>query len=220
MHEPPSDPSASGRSPRMERRRARTREALLSAAHSLLATRPAEAVNVDEIVELADLAKGTFYNYFADKDALVRELEQSARKDLENLIARTNAGQSDAAARVSQAFASALIWALADPMRARTLMRMTPHFADPEAPINAGVRRDIRDGTAAGRFQGTTNEAGVVLVLSVISGGVNRALDLEQPKKVRALGESLSTALLVALGLEREEAAALSQRAMIALGKS
>ena len=33
-----------------------------------------DALSVDEIVERADVARGTFYNYFADKDALEREL--------------------------------------------------------------------------------------------------------------------------------------------------
>ena len=209
-------PAAS--SPRVERRRARTREALLSAAQQLLSTRPAEAVNVDEIAELADVAKGTFYNYFADKDALVREVEESARAELERRIAETNLDIADPAERMARAFAAMLNWSLADPTKARTVLRMAPHFADPDQPINAGVRRDIHTGVTDGRFAGVTDEAGVVLALSVISGGANRALDLVQTRKVRALGENLAEALLVALGVKRDDAAALAKAAMAAVG--
>jgi len=214
---PPPAKAATASSPRVERKRARTRGALLGAARQLLSTRPAEGVNVDEIVELADVAKGTFYNYFTDKDALVREVEESARAELEQRISATNIDVTDPARRVARAFAAMLDWALAEPDKARTLVRMTPHFADPDAPTNAGVRSDVHAGVKAGRFAGVTDEAGVVLVLSVISGGVNRALDLVQKRKVRALGESLAEALLVALGLSRDDAAALAKDAMAAL---
>lgn len=217
MPERPRAKVAAASSPRVERKRARTRGALLDAAQQLLSTRPAEAVNVDEIVELADVAKGTFYNYFADKDALVREVEESARVELERRIAETNTEVTDPARRVARAFAAMLAWSLAKPVKARTLLRMTPHFADPDAPINSGVRRDVHTGVEAGRFAGVTDEAGVVLVLSVMTGGVNRALDLVQKRKVRALGENLAEALLVALGLSRDAAAALAKEAMAAL---
>lgn len=131
----------------------------------------------------------------------MREVEEAVREELEQRIAQTNDGIEDCAERVARAFAAMLNWALADPTKARTLLRMTPHFADPNAPSNSGVRGDVHAGVAAGRFTGIADEAGIVLVLSVLTGGVNRALDLVQKKKVRVLGESLAQALLVALGL-------------------
>jgi AcrR family transcriptional regulator len=201
----------------MERRRARTREALLTAAQQLLSTRAPEAVNVDEIVELADVAKGTFYNYFADKDALIREVEGAARDEMEREIATANVGVTDPAVRIARAFAAALNWAVADPAKARTLHRMTPHFADPDAPINAGVRRDVHTGVVEGRFPRVNDETGIVLVLSVMTGGLNRAMDLVQKRKIRSLGEPLAAALLVALGLDADEAAAVAKDAMAAV---
>ncbi|HEY2485366.1 MAG TPA: helix-turn-helix domain-containing protein [Candidatus Binataceae bacterium] len=59
---------------RRDRRKLETRQALLDATHTLLASRNLDALSVDEIAMRADVAKGTFYNYFADKDALAREL--------------------------------------------------------------------------------------------------------------------------------------------------
>jgi hypothetical protein len=51
---------------RRDRRRLETRQALLDASHTLLASRNLDALSVDQIAMRADVAKGTFYNYFAD----------------------------------------------------------------------------------------------------------------------------------------------------------
>ena len=199
---------------RLERRRAKTREALLTAAQHLLSTRGAEAVNVDEIADSADVSKGTFYNYFVDKESLIREVEEAVRAEIEQLIARGNAGVTDPAQRVAGAFASLLSWSQSDPIKARMLVRSTPNLTDPGAPMNVGVRDDLHAGALAGEFTDITDEAGIVLVLGVMSAGVNRALDIADHTRVRDLGENLAEALLVALGVARKQAATVARKAM------
>jgi AcrR family transcriptional regulator len=49
-----------------------------------------DALTVGEIIEHADVARGTFYNYFPDKDALERELASQTRARVEGEIARVN----------------------------------------------------------------------------------------------------------------------------------
>jgi hypothetical protein len=95
---------------------------------------------------------------------------------------------------------------------------MSPHFADPDAPLNSGVRADVHGGVANGRFSVISDEAGVVLVLGIISSGVNRALDIGQKAKAHALGENLAEALLVALGLDRTDATSIAKSAMSEVG--
>jgi len=56
-----------------DRRRARTREALLSAGRALFAARDVDGVSIDEIVAAAEVAKGSFYNHFTDKDVFARD---------------------------------------------------------------------------------------------------------------------------------------------------
>ena len=63
---------------RTDPRRDRTRDALLNAGRSLFAHRDVDGVSVDEIVEAAAVAKGSFYNHFADKDVFAREIAASA----------------------------------------------------------------------------------------------------------------------------------------------
>src|ERR1700751_4382933 len=75
---------------RRERRKLAIREALLDATRSLIVSRSMDALSVDEIVERADVARGTFYNYFHDKDALEQELASHTRARIEGEIARVN----------------------------------------------------------------------------------------------------------------------------------
>jgi AcrR family transcriptional regulator len=66
-----AEPLAAGR---RERRKARTRRALLDAALALFAAHGIYDARVEDITEAADLGKGAFYNYFASKGDLVAAL--------------------------------------------------------------------------------------------------------------------------------------------------
>src|SRR5690349_6429998 len=88
---------------RIDRRRVRTRAALLEAGRTLFASRSVDGVTIDDIVAAADVAKGSFYNHFPDKEALARELADRARAGAEALAARLGAGVADPAERVARA---------------------------------------------------------------------------------------------------------------------
>lgn len=59
---------------RRARRRADTEDRILRAALDLFSRRGFAAVAVEEITEAADIAKGTFFNYFPSKDAVLIRL--------------------------------------------------------------------------------------------------------------------------------------------------
>ncbi len=56
---------------RRERRKGETRSRLLDVAERLFGEKGFEATTVEEIAEAADVAKGTFFNYFENKNALI-----------------------------------------------------------------------------------------------------------------------------------------------------
>jgi len=109
--------------PRAQRKRERTRNGLVAAAEELFAKRGPDAVSIDEITAAADVAKGTFYTHFADKDDLTRVLSRSVRLELEAQVTRVNAGVSDPGIRMANGLACYLSFAVHQPMRARTLSR-------------------------------------------------------------------------------------------------
>lgn len=59
---------------RLERRKARTRAAILSAASQLFLRNGYEDTSIQQIAELADTGVGTLYGYFASKDEVLREV--------------------------------------------------------------------------------------------------------------------------------------------------
>jgi AcrR family transcriptional regulator len=61
-------------SERQERRKSKTRQALLDAALRLFAERGIYTPSIEEITEGADLGKGTFYKYFAAREDLIAAL--------------------------------------------------------------------------------------------------------------------------------------------------
>jgi AcrR family transcriptional regulator len=61
-------------SDRIERKKSRTREAIKSAAIALATERDFRMVSLENIADRADVARGTIYNLYEGKDALLREI--------------------------------------------------------------------------------------------------------------------------------------------------
>ncbi len=74
---------------RRERRKERTRRALLDVALALFARRGIYGTRIEDITDRADLGKGAFYNYFDSKDDLVAILLTEAVEILDrNFLSR------------------------------------------------------------------------------------------------------------------------------------
>ncbi len=196
---------------RSDRRRVRNRDAILSAAETLFGARGIEAVSIDEIAEAADLAKGTVYNHFTDKDALAAEIAAAARADGEARVAEANAGMPDPVRRTIRGVLVFARFAAERPERARAMMRLTPGASDPFAPVNEGVQADVAAGLAAGAFTGHI-ESATLMVLGVaqilIARIAGTRLDLEAAHIL-----ARDAAALVLRGLGVAPAAALATAA-------
>ncbi len=198
---------------RRDRRKLRTRQALLEATRALLAARSIDALSVDEIAMRADVAKGTFYNYFPDKDALARELAANVRARVEDEIARTNQDIGDPAVRVARAFCCFLRFGLREPRQTAAMMRLFPHATDPSAPVNAGVRGDVASGLGLSRIVAPSEDAAVAYIMGVFMAGLNRVMDLD-PERAAAFARNLGIILLHGLGLGRAEASRIMAAAV------
>ena len=67
-------------------RRARTRAELIRAARILYAARTFDSVTVDDVVNAAELAKGTFYVHFDDLDDLQSVLGDELAREFDELL--------------------------------------------------------------------------------------------------------------------------------------
>ncbi len=66
-----AEPHSTGHRTRLQKRASKTRHRLLKAALQLFREKGIEATTIEEITELADLGKGTFYRHFSNKGAMV-----------------------------------------------------------------------------------------------------------------------------------------------------
>ena len=198
---------------RMDRRRVRTRAALLEAGKALFSVRSVDGVSIDDIVAEAQVAKGSFYNHFSDKDALAQELAAQARGWVEVLAAQLVVGVADPAERVARCLCGFARQALEDPVGVRVQLRLFQGAAIPDATMNAGVRADVAAGLAAGRFSGLTQEAGLLLTVGVVQMAVGRVLGQGDPKQAAALSRDLAFGLLRGLGLDPASAKTIAAKA-------
>ena len=194
----------------LDRRRARSRAALLDAAEALFAARGVDGVTIDDIVLGADVAKGTFYNHFEDKDTLARAVWETVRGDIEARVDAFNAEISDPARRCARAVCVYARFAEASPVRARALTRMYYGPAELDASINQGLRRDLEAGLASGQFRAHDSAIAMVFVGGVVVSLISATLG---GVPARGAACELVTHLLIGLGVRRSIAASLASAA-------
>jgi AcrR family transcriptional regulator len=203
------EPQPEGTS-RLDRRRARTRAALVRAAQSLIAQGRLN-VPISDITETADVATGSFYNYFETKEDLFRVAVTEAMESYGDLLDRLTAELDDPAERFCQAVRLSGRLARGQPELARVLLNSGPGLLRLKRGLAPRALRDLQAGAAAGRF--TLNDPEIALVVVVGSGVSLIQLLLDQPDRdVDAAAGELAENLLRMFGLPAAEARSLSQR--------
>lgn len=197
-----------------DRRRTRTRAALLQAGESLFAGHSVDAVSIDDIVLAADVAKGSFYNHFADKEALARAIAGAVRAEAEAEVDAANAGVVEPARRMARAQAVFVRFAVRNPERARAMMRLFAGATLPNAPMNRGLRADIEAGLADGSFRDLTLETGLLMAMGIGTIAVTRVLDAAAATEPTTLSRDLNFGLLRGLGVPEGAAREISAAAV------
>ena len=85
---------------RRERRKQQTRQRIIGAALDLFGQKGFKDTTVEEIAEAADVAKGTFFNYFATKEALLETIAEQRRQELEDFLASEEAARASPVERI------------------------------------------------------------------------------------------------------------------------
>jgi len=197
---------------RSKSKRERTRDGLVAAAEALFSVSGPDAVSIDEITALADVAKGTFYTHFADKDDIERAIAAAVRKELEAEVGRTNAGIEDAGVRMANGLATYLSFAVRQPVRARTLLRLLSGAADPEKPINSGLRADVVLGVNSKRFDVVSINGAVLTGLGACVGGIAYLVQTPKARAERTASELIAT-VLRGVGVKAAESKKLAEAA-------
>jgi AcrR family transcriptional regulator len=198
--------NSAGPARRPDRRRLRTRAALLSAGRALLATRDIDGISIDEIVAAADVAKGSFYNHFGDKDAFAREIGGAVRRQVEQAVVLANAGVSDTPLRLARGLCVYLRFAIEHRDSAKVLWRLNAGSTMPDAPINRELTRDLTQGIQSGRFSSVELETGLLLVMGTVVISMRHVLEERVSTPHAQIAANMGCGMLRALGVPRAEA--------------
>jgi AcrR family transcriptional regulator len=137
---------------RVERRKARTRAALLSAARQLFASQGMEQTAIAEIAERADVATGSFYNYFAGKEQLLEALLEEELSHQRVLLRSRQDQVEDPAEKISIAHRHLIRVGKTDPDWAWLILRLDVPYRAAWATLGQAASDDLQAGLAAGRF--------------------------------------------------------------------
>ncbi len=198
-----TQPGSAPRS-RQQRRKERTRAALVRAAQALLAAGKTD-VPIAEITRAADVGMGSFYNHFDSKDQLFQAAVEQALDGHGALLERLTAGLDDPAEVFAQSFRLTGRLHRRQPELSKVLLHNALALARSDNGLAPRARRDLDAATRAGRFTVHDPE----LALAVIAGATLCLGQLlhDQPERDDAHAtDQLTEDLLRMLGVPADEA--------------
>lgn len=154
-------------SARVSARGEKTRAALLRAGLELFSTKPVDAVAINDIVELANVAKGSFFNHFQDKHAFAVALANEVRLDIETLIEVGKQSVDDPVRRMALGMRMGVEFALTQRSQTVVMLSAQEHAAVDRNPLNEGVSTDVREAVRGGDIRPEASAWGVLFWLGL-----------------------------------------------------
>jgi AcrR family transcriptional regulator len=180
-------------------KRARTRAQLVAAAGSLFARQAVESVTVDDVVEEAGVAKGTFYVHFEDLRALSAAVALDLVQSFDELLQPGRLAISEPELRMAFGCSCFIDKALNDPAWARVVARMATAAPNGLEVARSRFLEDMR------RFSKGVPQGGVSpeVSLEIVSGILLQLLAaFGEGRLSRRHREDAIAAILRAIGLE------------------
>jgi AcrR family transcriptional regulator len=142
---------------RRELTKAANRAAILAAALEVFAEHGYDAAGVRDIIRRTDLASGTFYNYFPDKDAIFRALVEETGREARQRVRAARWRARTAEEFITGGFGAFFEYIVEDPERfafmRRNLDTLRNRFGESVLPASTDeLAEDLRAGIAAGRL--------------------------------------------------------------------
>lgn len=192
----------------------RTRTALIAAGLDLLVDRPIDAIPIDDLVARAGVAKGSFFNHFADKYDFAGAVAAEVRMEVEAEVARTNDGVIDPVERIAGGMAVAARFAVEHPRRMMVLLRSQVPATSQTHPLNRGLKDDIEAALEQGLLRPEARHVGLPYWLGLCQVLMAHLIETRPPHAVACerLGEMLLLGL-VGLGVPVLKAKELSRAA-------
>src|SRR5512139_1667573 len=193
---------------RLDRRKARTRAALIRAAQILIAEGRTN-VPILEITQAADVGMGSFYNHFETKEQLFDAAIEAAMDAYGQLLDDLTAGIEDPAEVFACSFRLTGRLSRREPELSRVLLNNALRLLSAETGLAPRVRRDIAAAVEAGRFQVADLDVAVSMVAGALLG-LGQLLHDQPDRDVEATTDGVAEDLLRMFGMPRRQAHRIS----------
>jgi AcrR family transcriptional regulator len=195
---------------RLERRKQRTRAALVKAAQRLIAEGKIN-VPVLEITKAADVGMGSFYNHFDSKEQLFEAAIADVLDAHGAMLDRLTESIDDPAETFATSFRLTGRLFRRRPQESEVLLANGPALLSADRGLAPRALRDIKVGVDAGRFRVDDPE----LALAMAGGallGLGKLLRDDPDRDDALAADTVTESVLRLLGLSAEEAHAVCQR--------
>lgn len=193
-------------------RRDKTRHKLVSAAKTVMANTPSEAVTIDQITQCAKVSRGSFYNHFESMDALFVSTLEDLINDVGKSFASGRKQFDDIAEFAAWSIQLFIVRAVEDPQLGWFIVNNVKSEPILKAHIDPRVRAAIDAGMREGRFQISDPELWFTLgtgsTTAFIRGCLEGRLGVSQSAE-------LTASILQAAGLPRSEALEIVGRCQV-----
>jgi len=190
---------------RVDRRRERTRNALIAAAQELLAEGRSNA-SIQEITDAADVGFGTFYNHFESKEALFTEAVESALDAWGVFRDEIVGGIEDPAEIFATSFRMSGRLQRQVPELVRVILNAGASILLTDRGLRPRAMADLKRGIASGQFTMQDPEAALMAVGGALLG-LLQMLDANPSLDDAQVSDGFTEHVLLLLGLDADEAA-------------
>jgi AcrR family transcriptional regulator len=197
---------------RLDRRKVRTRAALIRAAQTLIADGRTN-VPILEITRAADVGLGSFYNHFDTKEQLFEAAVEAVMDGFGRLLDALTADIADPADVFATSFRLAGRLHRREPELSRVLLNNALRLLSTDDGLAPRARRDIQAGVDAGRFK----VADVDLAVTMAAGALfclGQLLHDQPDRDDAAAADQLAEDLLRAFGVPAKQAREICSRTL------
>ena len=201
---------------RTDRRKTRTRAALLRAAQALLAEGRTN-VPILEITRAADVGLGSFYNHFETKEQLFDAAVDAVMEGYGELLDNLTCDIEDPAEVFAASFRLTGRLSRREPELSRVLLRNVLRLLSADNGLAPRARRDIAAAVDAGRFDVEDLDVAVTMVAGALIA-LGQLLQDQPERDVESTTDRLTEDLLCMLGVPRRQAHRICTRPLPDLG--
>lgn len=153
-------------------KRERMHNRLIEAAMEVFSSKGVDATVIEDLIEQAQVSRGTFYNYFRTTEEVMAAVQQVVGNELLSLVDVAIADRPDPAERLACGVRMVLHTARQFPQLGRFIARAGVSRSLDHMPSLGYLLRDLLEATEKGRFQLADPMLGLDLVVGTTSAAL------------------------------------------------